>query len=159
MGDAMGLQSARVNGFDHTRVYVSDMARSRAFYEGVLDLQVHFENPRQDSEGIARIFGREGAAVHLTMGRIAGHVVELIKVLDEDPPQAPGSYVGGSGFTVTVEDIDAAYEAVRASGVTVLNDIVDVKGTRIFFIADPDGMRIELIQYADGHHVTWPTTS
>ena len=159
MGDTRELQSVRVNGYDHTRVYVSDMATSRAFYERVLDLQVFFENPRQDSEGIRQIYGREGAAVHLTFGRIAGHIVELIKTLDQDPPRAPQSHVGGSGFTVTVEDIDAAYAAVEASGVTLLTDIVEVKGTRIFFIADPDGMRIELIQYADGQHVTWPVTS
>ena len=97
--------------------------------------------------------------MHLTFGRIAGHTVELDQGARPGPAAGPQSHVGGSGFTVTVEDIDAAYAAVKASGVTLLTDIVEVKGTRIFFIADPDGMRVELIQYADGHHVTWPTTS
>ena len=148
--------SVKVTGFDHTRVYVSDMERSRRFYEDVLDLEVYAENPRQDSEGIGKIFNREGAAVQLTFGLIGGHIVELIKMLDMDVPRAPEYYVGGSGFTVTVEDVDAAYQACKAAGVTILTDVLEVKGTKIFFIQDPDEMRIELIQYGDGHHVVRP---
>jgi len=148
--------SVKVTGFDHTRVYVSDMERSRRFYEDVLDLQVYSENPRQDSEGIGKIFGRKGAAVQLTFGLIGGHIVELIKVLDMELPRPPKEYVGGSGFTVTVEDLDAAYQACQEAGVTILTEVLEVKGTKIFFIQDPDAMRIELIQYADGHHVVRP---
>lgn len=150
------MGKAGVTGFDHTRVYVSDMARSRAFYEQVLDFEVYFENPRQDSAGIKEIFKRPSAAVHLTFGRIAGHIVELIKVLDDDPPRAPEQHVGGSGFTVTVADIESARANALAAGATILCDVVEVKGTKLFFVADPDGARIELIQYADGHHVVWP---
>ena len=148
--------SVKVTGFDHTRVYVSDMERSRRFYEDVLDLQVYAENPRQDSEGVGKIFGRKGAAVQLTFGLIGGHIVELIKVLDMELPRPPKEYVGGSGFTVTVEDLDAAYQACKDAGVTILTDVLEVKGTKIFFIQDPDAMRIELIQYNDGHHVVRP---
>lgn len=152
-------RSMQVTGFDHTRVYVSDMARSRPFYEEVLDLQVYFENPRQDSEGIKAIYGRPGAAVHLVFGRIGGHIVELIQVLDQSSPPAPQFHVGGSGFTVTVEDAAAARRRAVEAGVDVLTELVEVKGTKIFFISDPDGARVELIEYADGHHVTWPTSS
>lgn len=150
------MNSAKVNGFDHTRVYVSDMDAARAFYEGFLGLDVYAENPRQDSPGIEKIFGRKGAAVQLVFGRLAGHIVELIKVLDEEPPRPPQYYVGGSGFTLTVEDIDAAYAAAVEAGVEIVCDIVEVKTARIFFVKDPDGARVELVQFADNHHVTWP---
>ena len=118
--------SVKVTGFDHTRVYVSDMERSRRFYEDVLDLQVYAENPRQDSEGIGKIFGRKGAAVQLTFGLIGGHIVELIKVLDTELPRPPKEYVGGSGFTVTVLDVDAAFQACKDAGVTILYEVLEV---------------------------------
>jgi catechol 2,3-dioxygenase-like lactoylglutathione lyase family enzyme len=132
------------------------MAAARRFYEGFLGLDVYASNPRQDSPGIAKIFRREGAAVELVFGRLAGHIVELIKVLDQDLPRPPEYYVGGSGFTVTVEDIDAAYEAAVEGDVEIISEIVEVKTARIFFVKDPDGARIELVQFADDHHVTWP---
>ena len=118
-----------------------------------------FENPRQDSEGIAKIYGRAGAAVHLVFGRIGGHIVELIQVLDQPSPAAPLFHVAGSGFTVTVEDAAEARRAAVAAGVEVITELVEVKGTKIFFIRDPDGARIELVEYADGHSVVWPTTT
>jgi catechol 2,3-dioxygenase-like lactoylglutathione lyase family enzyme len=150
------MRNAGVNGFDHTRVYVSDMTAARAFYEGFLGLEVYAENPRQDSPGIAKIFGREGAAVQLVFGRLAGHIVELIKILGVELDRPPKYYVGGSGFTVTVEDIDAAYAAAVENGVEIMSEIVEVKSARIFFVADPDGARVELVQFADNHHVAWP---
>lgn len=150
------MKQAGVNGFDHTRVYVSDMDKAREFYEGFLGLEVFAENPRQDSPGIAQIFGREGAAVQLVFGRLAGHIVELIRFIDMDVPRPPAYYVGGSGFTVTVEDIEAAYQAAVDNGVEITSPIVEVKTARIFFVKDPDGARVELVQFADNHHVTWP---
>lgn len=150
------LRSVGVSGFDHTRVYVSDMERSREFYERVLDLQVYRESKLQGVEGIEQIYGQPGAAVHLVFGRIAGHTVELIKRLDCELDRPPENYVGGSGFTVTVVDVEAAYKAAIESNVDITTELVDIGGTRIFFIRDPDGARIELIEYADKHHVVWP---
>jgi catechol 2,3-dioxygenase-like lactoylglutathione lyase family enzyme len=147
----------KVTGFDHTRICVSDLERSRAFYEGILGMEVFRVPDRQSSEALDTIIGGHEVGVELVFGRIGGHIVELIhfdNVEVEPPPRHP--HLGNEGFTVTVDDIDAAFAVAEKAGVTAIPNVVEVKGTKIFFVADPDGARIECIQYADDHAVTWP---
>ena len=49
-----------------------------------------------------------------------------------------------------VDDLDAAYERVQALGQRPQQEPVDIGGVRMFFVADPDGTPIELIELPAG---------
>ena len=53
---------------------------------------------------------------------------------------------GFDHLALQVEDVDAAFAALRAAGVTVESEPRNFKQLRIAFIRDPDGNLIELVQ-------------
>ena len=59
---------------------------------------------------------------------------------------------GGAALAVSVEDVEAAAEELRAAGVTVLAGTMDTPACYMAVIADPDGNRVILHQRKDG---TW----
>ncbi len=149
--------SLGVTGFDHTRICVSDLERSKEFYEEFLDMKIDRIPERQVSDELDLILGGTGVGVSLLFGRIAGHIVELIHLDHVHVEVAPTHpHIGNGGFTLTVRDIDAAFKAAQLAGILATPAIVEVHGTKIFFVNDPDGNRIECIQYVDGHAVSWP---
>lgn len=51
-------------------------------------------------------------------------------------------------LTVEVEDVDTAYEAVRASGAEIVHAITDEEwGVRRFFVRDPDGKVVNVVSH------------
>jgi catechol 2,3-dioxygenase-like lactoylglutathione lyase family enzyme len=52
-------------------------------------------------------------------------------------------------LSVEVDDVDAAYEAVRATGAEILHPITDEEwGVRRFFVRDPDGKVVNVVSHA-----------
>jgi catechol 2,3-dioxygenase-like lactoylglutathione lyase family enzyme len=50
------------------------------------------------------------------------------------------------GMSVEVEDVDAVYEAVRASGAEIVHPLTDEEwGVRRFFVRDPDGTVVNVV--------------
>jgi catechol 2,3-dioxygenase-like lactoylglutathione lyase family enzyme len=50
--------------------------------------------------------------------------------------------------SVEVEDVDAAYEAVRAAGAEIVHPITDEEwGVRRFFARDPDGKVVNVVSH------------
>ena len=49
-----------------------------------------------------------------------------------------------------VDDAEAAYRELKASGATVASPPVEVHGTRMFFVIDPDGQGVEMVEYIRG---------
>ena len=145
----------RLTGFDHTRIAVSDLRRSREFYEKHLGLEVFVETTPTRSDALDVIV-TPGVAVSLVMGRVCGHIVELLQYDNvEVGALPPRPSLGAGGFSVTVSDIEQAWDLADEAGITMSPRIMEVSGTRLFFIKDPDGANIELSEYADGHHEEW----
>ncbi|WP_425567903.1 VOC family protein [Plantactinospora mayteni] len=49
-------------------------------------------------------------------------------------------------LSVEVDDVDAAYEAVRATGAEIVHPITDERwGVRRFFVRDPDGKVVNVV--------------
>jgi glyoxylase I family protein len=67
----------------------------------------------------------------------------------EAGPQARRA-TGYTNISLAVADLDAAYAALEARGVRPLQRPVEVGGVRMFFVADPDGTPIELIEFPGG---------
>jgi len=140
--------------FSHITVRVSDLDRALAFYREGLGLRQLFD-VRLDGPGLDAVTGTAGAR-----GRMIGLLVpgsgkvsiELIHF--EHPPLVrppEGRYTGWSNVSLSVADIDAAHAECVARGLAPLSKPVEVGGVRMFFLTDPDGARIEIIEFSGGH--------
>jgi glyoxylase I family protein len=137
-----------ISGFSHVCIGVSDMARSLDFYRDVLGMDVVFdvelEGPSMES-----VTGRSGAEGRMVGGLIGGAMVELLALGDE-PTGRPGLRIGYTNISFRCDDLDAAYAQTLALGQRPQQEPVDIGGVRMFFVADPDGTPIELIQLPGG---------
>jgi glyoxylase I family protein len=127
------------------------MERSLAFYRDVLGLRVIFDVELGGS-GMEAVTGEGGA-----QGRMVGCLVPGSRVTIEllcyghRPPERRGAG-GGTGYSnlaLTVADLDAAFAALAARGARPRKP-VEVGGVRMFFVADPDGTPLELIEFPAG---------
>ena len=119
----MATQARRlVSGIDNVHIYVRDMGRSRAFYEGVLGIP--FEG---DEHWLEARLGDVRFALHA----LSASVEEISS--------------GSISLNFRVGDADAAAERVRAAGYEVREAMREAYGTS-FEVVDPDGYRIYLFQ-------------
>jgi catechol 2,3-dioxygenase-like lactoylglutathione lyase family enzyme len=108
---------------DHVAIDITDVARSKAFYGGVLGLK---EIPRPTS------FTFGGAWYE-----IGPEVLHLVSRPESIPP-APHH------FCLWVDDVRAAARVIEAAGYPVAWDTrYKIPGIDRFFTRDPDGNRVE----------------
>lgn len=111
----MRIQSARFF------VYATDLAQSLSFYTELLQLQV-----------IDRVVG----GVILRAGSTE---LELLQDRRDTDPALDRR----TGFTLFVDDADAAYTVLQAQGVPISSELTTtVDGSRIFYLVDPDGLPV-----------------
>ncbi len=103
-----------------TGIPVKDIARARAFYEGVLGLK-----KTMDSAGGKWIEYEIGTG---TLG------------LGSYPGWEPSAQ--GTSIAFEVDDLDAEMARLKAKGVAVVMDVMDTPVCRFAMIADPDGNKI-----------------
>lgn len=67
-------------------------------------------------------------------------------------PECPrGPHLGYTNISFRVKDLDSTYDTVRRHHPDVRADAtVDIGGVRMFFIYDPDGTPIELLELPGG---------
>jgi lactoylglutathione lyase len=107
----------------HAIIFVSDMARSIAFYRDVLGLPVRFESPKWTE------FETPGStlALHLANGT--------------SPASSGTTPAGVCHLGFTVEDLDAFHREMIAKGVICLQPPEEEDfGGRLAGYADPDGL-------------------
>jgi lactoylglutathione lyase len=117
----------------HTCYRITDIDRSVAFYEA-LGFEERARMPIRD-EAINVFMGLPGDGDRLELTYNFG-------VQEYEP---------GTGYghiAVTVDDIDDALERLAAQGIEPEREPYRVRegGSRLCFVADPDGYRIELIE-------------
>ena len=137
-----------IGNFSHVCIGVSDMDRSLAFYTAVLGMDVVFDVALEGAS-MESVTGRDGARGRMVGGLIGGAVIELLALGDEGPASR-GPRIGYTNISFRVDDLDAAYERVQALGQRPQQEPVDIGGVRMFFVADPDGTPIELIELPAG---------
>ncbi len=115
----------RVTHIDHVTVLVTDLAAARAFYAGVLGLTEIA--PPKEFDFVAVWFDLGGQYLHL---------------LQKPQPDTPGP----RHFCFHVEDVAAAREHMRSLGIQP-DETVKIAAADRFFVRDPDGNRIELLQW------------
>ena len=137
-----------VKGVSHVSIAVSDMDRSIAFYRDVFGWEQLFDE-HMEGESFDAITGVKGAAGRACGGRIGDLRVELMS-FNYIPDTPPGIGLGLRVLSMEVADAAAAHAELVARGVPVAGAPVEVHGTRMFFVIDPDGQGIEMCEYVPG---------
>jgi glyoxylase I family protein len=115
----------KLSGIHHVSILVSDMERSVAWYREVLGLN----EVKRPSNFVTPVRWFE-------LGE------QQIHLIPADHPDA----VSPRHFALHVDDCQAARETLAGRGVE-LQETVPIAGADRFFIADPDGNNLELIQW------------
>lgn len=123
----------KFTGIKETCLYVSDLAATRAFYEGKLGLEF------LSMLAGKYIFFRAGHSVLLCF------VAEQSRQTKGLPPHGAD---GSIHFALEVlpEDYDATLQAVREAGIKVLQEQVWKGDKRSFYFQDPDGHLAEIVE-------------
>jgi catechol 2,3-dioxygenase-like lactoylglutathione lyase family enzyme len=128
----MSLRLLRISQIDHCSVIITDVERSRRFYRDLLGL-VEIPKPRT-FDFVVVWFDLGGQHLHL-----------LLK--DE------ADSLSARHFALRVADAVAARTYFRAQGIPI-RETTPIPGADRFFIADPDGNRIEIIQWTQPYAET-----
>ncbi|OBG36898.1 VOC family protein [Mycobacterium sp. E3198] len=145
--------SVAVQNFSHVCVGVSDIEASRTFYTAVLGMDVVFDVELAGA-GLESVTGGAAQQGRMIGGLIGGVMVELLS-LGAVPETASGPHLGYTNMSFRVDDLDAAYDTVCRDHPSVRAEPpVDIGGVRMFFIHDPDGTPIELLELPGGASTT-----
>jgi catechol 2,3-dioxygenase-like lactoylglutathione lyase family enzyme len=121
------MSDLRVTQVDHVSVLITDLERSRRFYRDLLGLPE-----------IAKPRTFDFQVLWFQLGDTQLHLLRK--------PQA--DTISPRHFALRVEDCAAARAYLRARGVAV-QETTPIPGADRFFISDPDGNRIEVIQWIE----------
>ena len=133
--------------FNHVGLCVTDVERSRTFYEQALGFTFWWELEQLPEEESAKLLGLETPlelhAVYLIRD---GFVLELLHYHSDRMQPARVRSMAEPGLThisVTVGDMSAAFERVEQFGGRVLHE---TNTGPAVMIRDPDGQLIELLE-------------
>ncbi len=135
------MSEDNILGFQHLGLPVSDINRSQAFYS-----QLGFKAVMKTE------LPSNGDAVKVVMLELKGLVLELYQLVGPELAEVRGRVDGHiDHFALDVQDIDRAFEDVRASGLTPLEDAPVFlpfwdKGVKYFNVRGPDGEKVEFNQ-------------
>ena len=120
----------------HTCYRIGEIDRSVAFYEALGFDEIGRMNIRDEAINVFMGLPDDGARLELTYN----HGVD--------------SYELGTGYNhiaVTVDDLDGTLERLAGKGIEPEKPPYSLRegGSRICFVRDPDGYRIELIEMKD----------
>ena len=118
-----------------TELFVRDLANCTTFYRDTLGLQVRESDP--DS-----CLFPDGQCVFFPAGGLSRRAHDQLGALELKIEGGPRVLLAAG-----VEDVDAAYEALKAKGVTFLRPPTDQPwGLRTAYFADPEGNLWEINQ-------------
>lgn len=115
----------KLTGIHHVSILVTDMDRSVCFY--------------RDTLGLPEVVRPSNFVTPVRWFELGAEQVHLI------PSDAP-DVVSPRHFAIHVDDCAAARQELTGRGVP-LQETVPIAGAERFFIADPDGNHIEIIQW------------
>jgi catechol 2,3-dioxygenase-like lactoylglutathione lyase family enzyme len=145
-----------MRGIDHVGLTVADLDRAVEFWCGRLGLQLLHRGTQTDPD-IASLLGEDSAELAIAdLDAGDGRVIELIEYIRPAgrPVLVRSSDPGSSHIALRVDDLDAALERLEGSQArqisrhpVLLHDPGGAwDGVTCCYIADPDGIIVELVQ-------------
>jgi catechol 2,3-dioxygenase-like lactoylglutathione lyase family enzyme len=141
-----------VRRIHHAGIPVSNLARSLSFYERVFGVVPDFEAEYGDPS-LARNLRVPDPRMKIAMLTLADDItLELLEYTSPSPEplRSRDCDVGATHVCLEVDDIDAAYDELRAKGVDVYAEPYSepttgpFSGSKWLFFKDPDGVTFEL---------------
>jgi lactoylglutathione lyase len=132
---------------NHLGIVVSDLERSKRFYQDVLGFRVWYEDSSVPDAAVGKLLGLEPPlAAELCYLELDGYAVELIHFAAPEAKVQSRvrtmSETGLSHLSVSVDDIrQAAARAVECGGSIVESSDLGIA----LMVRDPDGQLIELL--------------
>ncbi len=120
----------KILGVAHLAVYVSDLAKARAFYEDLLGYEEPFTLPKQDD------------SVSIAFVKINDH--QYIELFNE-PNAGEGQL---NHISIYTDNADRMRDYLAAQGVKVPAQVGKGRiGNKNFTVRDPDGHGVEIVEY------------
>lgn len=141
----------------HLIQHVSNTDDTIAFHRALLDAEVTDDHTFGDPS-LDAIFGRQGVVIRSTFIAAAGYRIHTIETLDVPRPRQAVSGgpigLGLSGLSYKVDNLDALHQRAAEAGYqpTPIYEFAteQMQGSaRLFFLPDPDGIRLEFVEYGD----------
>ena len=141
----------------HTAIVVTDLERSRSFYERFFGAELEHTIPDMDDPSVAELHQlAPGARFTLMFLGFGNTRIELIEFASPSARQAghgDSNDVGLRHLAFACPDVRATYAEMKAAGVEFTREPYTIpggSGPTLAFCRDPDGTRIEILQ-SDGH--------
>lgn len=148
-----------IEAFQHVGIGVEDIERSYHFYRKVLGFSVKLNDHEEEMEEMIQITGSLCTMrVIMAMNLSGGAAVELVQHTSSEPrPMKRGSTWGDLGYLATgvrVNGLEEVVSSLKGKGVEFETDTLTFElpkgGTwSSAFIADPDGLLVELLETAE----------
>ena len=141
----------KAHSFSHVAITVADFNRTVKFYADVFGAPVVGVNTDHDPARLRSFFGVEGESPELKIGWIripGGATIEVFEFSPslQQPDEVTWTRPGITHFSMNVKDTAKWHEYLVAKGVEIVSPPEQSpKGHTFFFIKDPDGNLVELI--------------
>ena len=130
-GSAAAANRPHIVGLSHIALYCHDLDKSRAFYKDFLGFAEPFSLPNPDG------------TLHLTWIKINDH--QTVELFPEKEANSDRLY----HIAIETDDAAGMRDYLAARGVKVPDKVGKGKiGNLNYFIQDPDGHNVEIVQYA-----------
>jgi glyoxylase I family protein len=125
-----------IKNIHHIAIICSDYERSKAFYTGVLGLQV-----------IREVYRKERDSYKLDLSLNGNYLIELFSFPSPPPRPSRPEAAGLRHLAFAVDNLESVVKELERMGITVEPVRTDEFTGKLFtFIADPDGLPIEFYQ-------------
>lgn len=129
---------------------VADTDATIRFYRDIFGAGVE-KDMEISSPALDAMFGRAGVRIRSTFIDAGGYRLHTIERLDE-PRTSQAARMGLTGLSFAVPDLEAARQIAIDAGYSPTPiydvDLGDARyNAKMFFIADPDGVGCELVEY------------
>lgn len=142
--------------YAHTNMIVNDLEKMVAFYKNVFGFTDAEPQRSQSAPALEKLTGIPGASIRVQHLRFPGDMgdqgptLEIICYQQQLPLESPaGNRPGLRHLCFNVEDVDAAFVAVKAAGGGSLGEVVRTENPRaynhIVYATDPEGNILELL--------------
>lgn len=149
------MNKGKVNGFIHSGITVKNVENALDFYVGILGFEL-LSTQIANSDYIFDIVELPGLKeIKIAFVQIpGGHVIEILEYvgIDTYPGHARSCDYGTGHICLSVENLEALFEELKAKGITfkskkVANITMGAnKGAKAVYMLDPDGYIIELME-------------
>jgi catechol 2,3-dioxygenase-like lactoylglutathione lyase family enzyme len=140
----------KVHSFSHVAITVADFNRTIKFYQDVFGAPVVGVNCNHDPERLRTFFGVDAGHPELKIGWIripGGATIEVFEFTPSlEPAEITWSRPGLTHLSFNVRGTDKWHRYLVEKGVEIVSaPEASPKGHTFFFVKDPDGNLIELI--------------